>query len=52
MNRQFGRKQTSDTQDNAPTSAQGVDQKEAAGCPVAHDSVTANGSESEVDVTA
>jgi catalase-peroxidase len=35
------------TQDNAPSSAQGVDQKAAAGCPVAHDSVTANGSESE-----
>ncbi|GAA3439198.1 catalase/peroxidase HPI [Kutzneria kofuensis] len=30
-----------------PTSAQGVDQKAAAGCPVAHDSVTAQGSESE-----
>ncbi|MEO3867557.1 catalase/peroxidase HPI [Nonomuraea sp. B12E4] len=37
----------SDTQDNAPISAQGVDQKTAAGCPVAHDSVTAHGSESE-----
>ena len=37
----------SDTQDNAPSSAQGVDQKAAAGCPVAHDSVTAQGSESE-----
>lgn len=37
----------SDTQDNAPVSAQGVDQKAAAGCPVAHDSVTAHGSESE-----
>ncbi|MEV4641393.1 catalase/peroxidase HPI [Actinoplanes sp. NPDC049548] len=37
----------SDTQDHGPTSAQGVDQKEAAGCPVAHDSVTAHGSESE-----
>lgn len=37
----------SDTQDNAPASAQGVDQKAAAGCPVAHDSVTAHGSESE-----
>src|SRR3954467_11489367 len=33
--------------DNAPSSAQGVDRKEAAGCPVAHDSVTAHGSESE-----
>ncbi|ALG12195.1 catalase/peroxidase HPI [Kibdelosporangium phytohabitans] len=33
--------------DNAPSSAQGVDQKAAAGCPVAHDSVTAHGSESE-----
>ncbi|MCG8920469.1 catalase/peroxidase HPI [Actinokineospora sp. PR83] len=30
-----------------PTSAQGVDEKAAAGCPVAHDSVTAHGSESE-----
>src|SRR5690348_3625484 len=30
-----------------PSSAQGVDNKEAAGCPVAHDSVTAHGSESE-----
>ena len=30
-----------------PASAQGVDKKEAAGCPVAHDSVTATGSESE-----
>ncbi len=30
-----------------PSSAQGVDQKAAAGCPVAHDSVTAHGSESE-----
>ncbi|MEH0931183.1 catalase/peroxidase HPI [Micromonospora sp. CPCC 205558] len=37
----------SDTQDNGPISAQGVDQKAAAGCPVAHDSVTAHGSESE-----
>ncbi|GAB3561958.1 catalase/peroxidase HPI [Amycolatopsis endophytica] len=37
----------SDTQDNVPSSAQGVDQKAAAGCPVAHDSVTAHGSESE-----
>ncbi|MER6752929.1 catalase/peroxidase HPI [Micromonospora echinofusca] len=37
----------SDMQDNAPSSAQGVDKKEAAGCPVAHDSVTAHGSESE-----
>jgi catalase-peroxidase len=37
----------SDTQDNVPSSAQGVDQKAAAGCPVAHDSVTAQGSESE-----
>ncbi len=37
----------SDTQDNAPASAQGVDEKAAAGCPVAHDSVTAHGSESE-----
>jgi catalase-peroxidase len=30
-----------------PSSAQGVDRKAAAGCPVAHDSVTAQGSESE-----
>ncbi len=41
----------SDAQDqvhsSAPSSAQGVDEKEAAGCPVAHDSVTASGSESE-----
>ncbi|MEZ7124328.1 catalase/peroxidase HPI [Nonomuraea sp. AD125B] len=37
----------SDTQDNRPSSAQGVDRKEAAGCPVAHDSVTSHGSESE-----
>ncbi|GAA3310878.1 hypothetical protein GCM10020219_017430 [Nonomuraea dietziae] len=41
------RKQMSDTQNNAPSSAQGVDQKAAAGFPVAHDSVTAHGSESE-----
>ena len=34
-------------QDNAHASAQGVDQEAAAGCPVAHDSVTAHGSESE-----
>jgi catalase-peroxidase len=37
----------SDTQDNAPASAQGVDRMEEGGCPVAHDSVTAQGSESE-----
>ncbi|NKQ58178.1 catalase/peroxidase HPI [Amycolatopsis sp. K13G38] len=37
----------SDTQDNTPASAQGVDQKAAAGCPVANDSATAHGSESE-----
>jgi catalase-peroxidase len=36
----------SDTQDR-PSSAQGVDKKAAEGCPVAHDSVTAHGSESE-----
>jgi catalase-peroxidase len=38
-----------DSQDpNAPhASAQGVDRKEEAGCPVAHDSVTSHGSESE-----
>jgi catalase-peroxidase len=35
----------SDTQVNGPSSAQGVDQ--TAGCPVAHDSVSAQGSESE-----
>src|SRR3954463_3399187 len=37
----------SDTQDNAPTSPQGVDRKAEAGCPVAHDSAAAHGSESE-----
>jgi catalase-peroxidase len=37
----------SDNQDNGPTSPQGVDAKAASGCPVAHDSVTAQGSESE-----
>ncbi|WP_249999344.1 catalase/peroxidase HPI [Actinoplanes sp. M2I2] len=37
----------SDTQDNVSASAQGVDEKAAAGCPVAHDSVTSHGSESE-----
>jgi catalase-peroxidase len=37
----------SDTQDTAPTSAQGVDRKAEAGCPVAPDSATAHGSESE-----
>jgi len=37
----------SDTQDNTPSSAQGVDKKAAAGCPIAHDSVTSQGSESE-----
>ena len=37
----------SNTQDSGPASPQGVDQKEAAGCPVAPDSVTAHGSESE-----
>src|SRR5690349_16704319 len=37
----------SDTQDNTPSSAQGVDNTAASGCPVAHDSVTAQGSESE-----
>ncbi len=36
----------SDTQDH-PTSPQGVDAKAASGCPVAPDSVTAQGSESE-----
>ncbi|TQS41950.1 catalase/peroxidase HPI [Cryptosporangium phraense] len=33
--------------ENTPSSAQGVDQKAAEGCPVAHDSVTSHGSESE-----
>src|SRR5688572_23103369 len=37
----------SDTQDDTPASAQGVDQKAAAGYEVAPDSVTAHGSESE-----
>ncbi|GAA1364043.1 catalase/peroxidase HPI [Catellatospora chokoriensis] len=37
----------SDTQDNTPANAQGVAEKAAAGCPVAQDSVTAHGSESE-----
>jgi catalase-peroxidase len=37
----------SSTQDNGPVSAQGVDQKAEAGCPVAPDSVTSHGSESE-----
>src|ERR1700710_2272547 len=37
----------SSTPDDTPSSAQGVDKKAAAGCPVAHDSVTAHGSESE-----
>ncbi|HST80400.1 MAG TPA: catalase/peroxidase HPI [Kineosporiaceae bacterium] len=37
----------SDTQDNTPSSAQGVDQMAEAGCPVSHDSVTSHGSESE-----
>ncbi len=37
----------SEMQENAPASPQGVDQMEASGCPVAHDSATANGSESE-----
>ncbi|WP_035282702.1 catalase/peroxidase HPI [Actinokineospora spheciospongiae] len=37
----------SDPRATPPTSAQGVDEKAAAGCPVAHDSVTAHGSESE-----
>jgi catalase-peroxidase len=39
--------QDNDTQDNVTASAQGVDDMAAAGCPVAHDSVTAHGSESE-----
>ncbi|MGK5683358.1 catalase/peroxidase HPI [Actinoplanes sp. URMC 104] len=37
----------SDSQDNFSASAQGVDKKAAEGCPVAHDSVTSHGSESE-----
>jgi catalase-peroxidase len=37
----------SSTPDNTPSSAQGVDKKAEAGCPVAPDSVTAHGSESE-----
>ena len=37
----------SGTKDDEPTSPQGVDAKAEAGCPVAHDSVTAGGSESE-----
>ncbi|MEV6898670.1 catalase/peroxidase HPI [Amycolatopsis sp. NPDC051372] len=36
-----------DTPENTPSSAQGVDKKAAEGCPVAHDSVTSHGSESE-----
>src|SRR5215470_9226849 len=40
-------KHMSDTKGNGPSSAQGVDQKAAAGFPVAPDSVTAHGSESE-----
>jgi catalase-peroxidase len=39
--------QDDNTPSSAPSSAQGVDRKEAAGCPVAHDSATAQGSESE-----
>jgi catalase-peroxidase len=42
---QLGRNQMSDP--TTPSSAQGVDEKAAAGCPVAHDSATAHGSESE-----
>ncbi|MCW2853851.1 MAG: katG [Nocardioides sp.] len=38
----------SDSQDSStPESPQGVDRKEAAGCPVMHDSAAASGSESE-----
>jgi catalase-peroxidase len=37
----------SSSPDNAPSSAQGVNREEAAGCPVADDSVTSHGSESE-----
>jgi catalase-peroxidase len=37
----------SPTPDDTPSSAQGVDKKAEAGCPVAPDSVTAHGSESE-----
>jgi catalase-peroxidase len=37
----------SDSQDSTPTSPQGVDRKEAEGCPVMGDSAAASGSESE-----
>ena len=37
----------SETSGTGPSSAQGVDKKAEAGCPVAHDSVTSHGSESE-----
>ena len=37
----------SSTNDEEPTSPQGVDAKAEAGCPVAHDSAAADGSESE-----
>ena len=37
----------SSTKDEEPTSPQGVDAKAEAGCPVAHDSAAADGSESE-----
>src|SRR5262245_33933125 len=40
-------KHMSDIRANGPSSAQGVDQKAAAGYRIAHDSVTAHGSESE-----
>ncbi|MBC2932073.1 catalase/peroxidase HPI [Nocardioides sp. zg-1228] len=36
-----------DSQDTTPESPQGVDRKAEAGCPVMHDSATAQGSESE-----
>ncbi|MDV6321179.1 hypothetical protein, partial [Chromohalobacter sp. HP20-39] len=45
---QPGRKQMSDSQDDTtPVSPQGVDRKADSGCPVMHDSATAQGSESE-----
>ncbi|RYB89334.1 catalase/peroxidase HPI [Nocardioides glacieisoli] len=37
----------SDQEDTTPTSPQGVDRKAESGCPVMHDSATAEGSESE-----
>ena len=37
----------SDQEDTTPASPQGADRKAEAGCPVMHDSATAEGSESE-----